>query len=138
MPLWLAIQGATYPQADANVREQRFQARVMQLVQQLQRGHLYVSKIGMLPSIAGSALLADCSLVSAGAGQLLKASSPLCTVSTWEEEPPVHAHVQVSRSVTVAASGRTVRVASSVWFWVDVTDVHVSKDEDSDAWKKES
>eukprot|EP00731_Ephydatia_muelleri_P033322 Em0027g70a len=75
-------QGAKYPQADANVREQRFQARVMQLVQQLQRGHLYVSKIGMLPSIAGSALLADCSLVSAGAGQLLKASSPLCTVST--------------------------------------------------------
>ena len=62
----------------------------MQLVQQLERGHLYVSEIGMLPSIAGSALLADCSLVSAGAGQLLKASSPLCT-----DEPPVHAHVQV-------------------------------------------
>eukprot|EP00731_Ephydatia_muelleri_P002066 Em0001g2066a len=86
-------QGAKYPQADANVREQRFQARVMQLVQQLQRGHLYVSKIGKLPSIAGSALLADCSLVSAGAGQLLKASASMYSVNMRRRTGRLYMHM---------------------------------------------
>eukprot|EP00731_Ephydatia_muelleri_P002022 Em0001g2022a len=65
----------------------------MQLVQQLQRGHLYVSKIGKLPSIAGSALLADCSLVSAGAGQLLKASASMYSVNMRRRTGRLYMHM---------------------------------------------